>query len=179
VFRYHYGGSETPVPIDLSGIVTLLGELDGIQIPGDVVVLDDERWEEDDELEIDEQTFDEILDRYRSGLIEVVLFHDLEAIGIIEASVAATRGHLFSGDPRNEVNLGELELTSGLLQEVGLTLEQVETISAFPDTFFVGYRGVVNGTQTGPGGETKLSRILADQFAHMRMKLRGRLRVGG
>ncbi len=179
VFRYHYGGSETPVPIDLSGIVTLLGELDGIQIPGVVVVLDDERWEEDDELEIDEQTFDEILDRYRSGLIEVVLFHDLEAIGIIEASVAATRGHLFSGDPRNEVNLGELELTSGLLQEVGLTLEQVETISAFPDTFFVGYRGVVNGTQTGPGGETKLSRILADQFAHMRMKLHGRLRVGG
>jgi hypothetical protein len=179
VFWFHYPGSETPIEIDLSGLVRLFGTLDGTVIPGIVVVLDDERWEEDDRLAIDDETFDDILYRYRSGLIEVVLFHSLEATGVIELSFAATRDHLFSGDPQNEVNLGELELTSGLLQEVGLSREQLETISAFPDTFFAGYRGVVDGTRVGPGGETKLSVILADQFAHVRLKLHGRLAVGG
>ncbi len=60
-----------------------------------------------------------------------------------------------------------------------LTEEQFELIAAFPEPFYVGYRGVVDGTYTGPGGRTKLSRLTADQFAELRIRLRTGLRVGG
>jgi hypothetical protein len=108
-----------------------------------------------------------------------VVFHDLEATGNLEISMAATRDLLFSGDPLNELRFANLDLTSGVEQTVELTLAQFEQIATFPDPFYVGYRGVAYGTHSGLGGRTKLSRIRPDQFVVWRLRFRTRLQVGG
>ncbi|HSG81167.1 MAG TPA: hypothetical protein VLC48_02875 [Gemmatimonadota bacterium] len=179
VVRLMYPGSEVVVEIDTMRVAALLAKLDGAQIAYVTLLLDDAEWDDGDAVRLDQQTRDEIVDRFQTGEITAVIYHDLEATGNLEISFAATSALLFSGDPLNELRFANLDLASGLEQTVEVTLEEFEQIATFPDPFYVGYRGVVNGTRSGLGGRTRLARISADQFAQLNFRLRSRLRVGG
>ncbi len=179
VLRWLYPGSQVVVEIDTMRVAALLAKLDGTQIAHVTVVLDEAEWDDDDRIKLDQRTRDEIVERFRSGEITTVVYHNLEATGNVEISMAATREALFSGDPVNELRLADLDLTSGLEQTVELTRGHLAQIAAFPDPFYIGYRGVVNGTRSGFGGRTKLARLTADQTAQLRFRLRTRLHIGG
>ncbi len=178
VVLYSYPGSEIEVQIDTTRFARLVGRLDGATIPALTLVVDNVVWDGDDRVRLDQNTRDEIVNRYRSGKVEMVIVHDVEANSSLEVSFAGARADLFSGDPRKAVNWGGLDLTSGLVQDLEVTLDQIETIAAFPDPFYFGYRGVASGTRVGPGGTLKLTRIAADQRARVSVKLNSRLRVG-
>lgn len=177
VVLFHYPGSQADVQIDTARVARLVGRLDGAQIPAIVVVVDDEVWDETEEVDLDQTTRDEIVYRFQGGRVDFVVFHDLAATSTLEMSLASTPVHLFSGDPRNEVSWGGLELTSGQIQSFGISQLQLETLATFPEPFYFGYRGVANGTATGPGA-LKLTRITADQRARVIFRLHSRLRVG-
>lgn len=178
VVLFHYPGSEVDVQIDTASVARLVGRLDGAQIPALVLVVDNELWDEADDVNLDQTTRDEIVYRFRGGRVEFVVQHDLEATSTLEMSLASSRAHLFSGDPRNEVSWGGLQLTSGQIQSLEITQDQLETVATFPEPFYFGYRGVANGTATGPGGALKLTRITAAQRARVIFRLHSRLRVG-
>jgi hypothetical protein len=178
VVLFHYPGSEFEVQIDTTRFARLIGRLDGARIPALTLVVDNVSWDDDDKVSLDQNTRDEIVNRFRGGDVEMVVFHDVEANSTLEVSFAATRGELFSQDPQKAVIWGGFELTSGLIQDLEVTLGQLETIATFPEPFYFGYRGVANGTRAGAGGALKLSRITADQRAHVSLKLHSRLLVG-
>ena len=179
VLRVTHPGSERLVEVDTMRVAALLAKLDQTQIAEITIVLNGARWEDDDPVRWDQQTRDEIVERFRDADLTAVVFHDLEATGNLELSIAATREQLFSGDPLDELRFANLDLTSGLVQTVELTLGQFEQIATFPDPFYVGYRGVAYGTHSGLGGRVKLTRIRPDQFVVWRLRFRTRLQVGG
>ncbi len=167
------------VTIDTTRVVNLQAKLDQIVVRGVTVVVDDKEYEEDDRIVIDEQSRQELAERYVRGSLEVMLNHNVEVEGFLEMSLAPTLDDAFSGDPDREVRLGELLLTSQLVQTFGLSTQQIETFSTFPDTIFAVYRGRGSGTRTGPGGRLNLSRITPDLFFRTRLKLMVTLKVGG
>lgn len=178
VALFHYPGSETPVQIDTTRFARLVGRLDGTQIPAVTLVVDGVEWADDDRVRLDQNTRDEIVNRFLGGRVDFAVLHDLEATSTLDVSFAATRAELFSGNPQNEVGWRGLELTSGLIQSLEITLDQVETIAAFPEPFYIGYRGVADGTREGASGAVKLSRIRPDQWARVSLRLHSRLLVG-
>lgn len=177
VVLFHYPGSQAAVQIDTMRSARLIGRLDGAQIPAIVLVVDNEVWDEVEEVDLDQTTRDEIVNRFQGGRVDFVVFHDLAATSTLEMSLASTRAHLFSGDPRNEVSWGGLELASGQIQSFEISQVQLETLATFPEPFYFGYRGVANGMATGPSA-LKLTRITADQRARVIFRLQSRLRVG-
>ena len=178
VLLYSYPGSEIEVQIDTTRFVRLIGKLDGAQIPAVTLVVNNVAWDGDDRVRLDQKTRDEIVNRFRGGKVETVIDHDVEANSSLEVSFAATRADLFSVDPQRAVIWSGFDLTSGLVQDLEVTLDQIETIATFPDPFYFGYRGVASGTRVGPGGVLKLTRITAPQRAHVSLKLNSRLLVG-
>lgn len=178
VVLFSYPGSETEIQIDTASFVQLVGRLDGARIPAVTLVVDDVAWGDDEKARLDQNTRDEIVNRFLGGRAGFLILHDIDVTSTLEVSFAATRADLFSGDPQDEVGWRGLELTSGLIQSLELTVDQAQTIAGFPEPFYLGYRGVANGTETGPGGALKLTRITADQRARVSLKLQSRLRVG-
>lgn len=178
IVLFHYPGSEIEEQIDTTHVARLVGRLDGTRIPAITLVVDGVTWDDDDKVSLDQNTRDVIVDRFRGGQADFVIFHDLEATSTLEMSFATTRANLFSEDPQNAVSWGGFELTSGLTQNLEVSLDQVETIATFPEPFYVGYRGVANGTRAGAGGALKLTRITADQSAVVSVRLHSRLRMG-
>jgi hypothetical protein len=179
VVLFHYPGSETEIQIDTTRFARLVGNLDGSQIPAVTLVVDGVEWDDDDEVRLDQNTRDEIVNRFLGGRVDFAVLHDLEATSTLDVSFAATRAQLFSGDPQDEVSWRGLELTSGLIQSFEITTAQVETIAGFPEPFYIGYRGVANGTREGPGGARRLSAIRPNQRARVSLRLHSRLLVGG
>jgi hypothetical protein len=129
ILRVMHPGSERLVEVDTMRVAALLAKLDQTQIAEVTLVLDGATWEDDDPVWLGQQTRDEIVERFRDGEMTAVVFHDLEATGNLEISMAATRDLLFSGDPLNELRFANLDLTSGVEQTVELTLAQFEQIA--------------------------------------------------
>lgn len=178
VLLFSYPGSEVEIQVDTTRFARLVGKLDGAQIPAVTLVVDSVAWDGDDRVRLDQNTRDEIVDRFRGGKVEMVVVHDVEANSSLEVSLAATRADLFSADRQKAVIWSGLDLTSGLVQDLDVTLDEIETIATFPDPFYFGYRGVASGTRVRPGGVLKLTRMTADQRARVSLKLNSRLRVG-
>jgi hypothetical protein len=166
------------VVIDTLQTAKLKAKLDSIIVAGVTVVVNNKGFDDDDPLDVDVETRDELAKRYLNGTLDIQLNHNVEIDGTLDASLAATRENLFSGNPTREMRLQQLVLTPGIVQRQDVTPQELELLASFPDTFFIGYRGIARGTRQGPVGQ-RLSRITPHQFLRLRLRLHSRLVVGG
>lgn len=178
IFRIHSPADGQTVQIDTTMSARFAAAATGIAATAVTVLVDGESIDERFVEMLDPDVREEIQGRLQEGAYQLLLDHNVEIQGGLEASIAGSEADLFSGDPTREIRLGPLTLESGLLQSGDLDPLNLELLASF-DSIIVAYRGKATGTRTGRFGLGRLTRLTPGQFVQARFKLLTRIRVGG